>query len=106
MRILLLILLTTLLQAAEAGGGGAIALGRHAVAALLNASNPDVESGQTEAEVKAIVQNAYATGDFEGAKDILEDINEQGCPLGGSSATTGGGNANANANKNSKGKNK
>ena len=92
----------TLLEAASAGGGGATALGRHAVAALLNAAHGDVDSGQTTADVIALVQSAYNSGDFEAAKDTLEDINEQGCPLGGSSATTGGGNSNPNANAKSK----
>ena len=32
-------------------------------------------------EVIAIVQEAYATGDFETAKDLLESENERGCPL-------------------------
>ena len=80
----------TLGEAVGLGGGGEFALQRHAVAALLNASSPDVDSGQTTADVIAIVQAAYDSGDFEGAKDELEDVNEQGCPLGGSSATTGG----------------
>ena len=48
----------TLLQALQAGGGGQNALARHAVAALLNASNPDVSSDFTTAEVIAIVQEA------------------------------------------------
>ncbi len=35
----------------------------------------------TEAEIIALVQDAWATGDFETAKDILEDENETACPL-------------------------
>jgi hypothetical protein len=31
----------------------------------------------------ALVQGAYASGNFESAKNILEGQNEQGCPLGG-----------------------
>ena len=90
----------TLLEAVGAGGGGEIALQRHAVAALLNAAHGDVDSGQTVQDVIDVVQDAYDTGDFEDAKDELEDINEQGCPLSGTSATTGGGNPNANSRKN------
>jgi hypothetical protein len=71
----------TLLGALKQGGGGEKALGRHAVAALLNSSNPDVSYAFTSAEVIAIVQDAYATGDFEEAKNQLADENEQGCPL-------------------------
>ena len=71
----------TLLEALETGGGGEKALGRHAVAALLNAANPGVSYYYTKDEVMAMVQNAYGTGDFEGIKDLFEAQNEQGCPL-------------------------
>jgi hypothetical protein len=71
----------TLLQALKQGGGGEIALGRHAVAALLNSVNPDVSFEFTAAEVIAIVQDAYATGNFRAAKNLLQDQNESGCPL-------------------------
>lgn len=50
----------TLLQVASNGGGGLNALGRHAVAALLNASSPDVNYGfATPAEVIAAFNAAY-----------------------------------------------
>ena len=71
----------TLLEAAAAKGGGEKALARHATAALLNSANPDVDYEYSTAEVIALVQDAYATGDFEGAKDTLEYQNELGCPL-------------------------
>ena len=72
----------TLLDALNAGGGGVNALMRHAVAALLNASNPDVDSDFTVAEVIALVQAALAPGgDIEGTKNLLAAANEQGCPL-------------------------
>ncbi len=71
----------TLGQAVRFGGGGRYALARHAVAALLNSANPDVEYQFTTTEVIELVQDAYETGDFEDAKDILEDANEEGCPL-------------------------
>ncbi len=71
----------TLLGAAQQGGGGEKALGRHAVAALLNAANPGVDYAFTESEVIAMVQQAYASGDFEGIKNTLEAENELGCPL-------------------------
>jgi hypothetical protein len=71
----------TLVEALRLGGGGVNAMARHAVAALLNAANDDVSYDLTEAEVIAAVQAAEASGDFEGAKDLFEDFNEQGCPL-------------------------
>jgi hypothetical protein len=71
----------SLLDAVWLGGGGEFALARHAVAALLNASNPDVNYSFTAAEVIAGVQAAYASGDFEGFKDDLDFANNAGCPL-------------------------
>jgi hypothetical protein len=69
----------TLLQVLKQGGGGEIALARHAVAALLNACySLDFYS---PSEVISMVQGAYASGDFESAKNILEYANELGCPL-------------------------
>jgi len=72
----------TLLQALETGGGGEKALARHAVAALLDASNPGVGYPYDVAWVKAIVQPAYAWPfDYETAKNLLEEQNELYCPL-------------------------
>ncbi|RMH15160.1 MAG: hypothetical protein D6696_21430, partial [Acidobacteria bacterium] len=71
----------TLLEALETGGGKFKALNRHAVAALLNTTNPGVSYAFTGAEVLSIVQTAYATGDWASAKDQLEAENERGCPL-------------------------
>jgi len=72
----------TLLQVLWQGGGGLKALGRHAVAALLNAASADVEYDMSVEDVIAAFNEAYASGDYEGAKMELEDFNEQGCPLG------------------------
>ena len=55
----------------------------HAVAALLNASSPDVDYPYTEGEVIALVQ-AAAMGtllDQESQKNIFEVANESNCPL-------------------------
>jgi hypothetical protein len=71
----------TLLEALKTGGGGAKALGRHAAAAYLNALSPDVDYYYTPEQVIALVQEAYATGDFEAAKDLLAYQNEIFCPL-------------------------
>jgi len=78
----------TLLEVLKTGGGGEKALGRHAVAALLNASNLDVGYLYTVDEVIAIVQGAYNSGDFETAKNQLEVQNELDCPLGRGPAGT------------------
>ena len=75
----------TLLGALQQGGGGEKALGRHAVAALLNSTNSNVSFAFTTDEVIQIVQDAYASGDFQWAKNQLAAENEQGCPLNNSS---------------------
>ncbi len=62
-------------------GGGSKALDRQAVAALLNATNPNVNYFYTSAEVKAMVQNAYETKDYTTATDLLKKYNNMGCPL-------------------------
>jgi hypothetical protein len=72
-----------LADAVRLGGGGENALIRHAVAGLLNASSPDVDYFYTEAEIIAMVQNAYAQGDYEAAKDLFEAQNSDDtfCPI-------------------------
>jgi hypothetical protein len=71
----------TLEEALNQGGGGIKALGRHAVAALLNSAHPGVAYPLTSADVITLVQNAVATGDYETTKDLLAGYNEAGCPL-------------------------
>ncbi|HUS70129.1 MAG TPA: hypothetical protein VM075_05040, partial [Anaerolineae bacterium] len=74
----------TLLKALGTGGGGEKALGRHAVAALLNAvANSGVDYLYSTADVIHMVQVAYDTGDFEGIKDLFAGENEAYCPLDG-----------------------
>jgi hypothetical protein len=73
-----------LLDALKAKGGGENALGRHAVAALLNAAKfgeayPYPVNGVDG--IVDMVQTAYASGDFETAKDLFAAANEAGCPL-------------------------
>jgi hypothetical protein len=70
----------SLLAALESGGGGENALGRQAVAALLNAAHPGIDYFYSEYEVIDIVQDAYDTGEFERAKDLLEE-HISPCPL-------------------------
>jgi hypothetical protein len=73
----------TLLEVLKQGGGGLKALGRHTVAALLNASNPDVSYDLTTDEVIDAFNDVYpgSKGDYEELKDVFEGFNEQGCPL-------------------------
>ncbi len=70
----------TLVEAADANGGQENALARHAVAALLNASS-SVDYYYTEADIINMVQAAFASGDYNGTKDLFEYQNELGCPL-------------------------
>lgn len=85
----------TLLNALGLNGGGEKAMIRHAVAALLNASNLGVDYYAAVANVIAKVQAAYGTGSFEPTKDEFAAQNEKGCPLnrnpGDSSTVSGGG---------------
>lgn len=69
----------TLLQVVSNGSGGLSALGRHTVAALLNAASPDVDYGMTAGDVIAAFNAAYASGDYETQKNIFEGYNERGC---------------------------
>lgn len=73
----------TLLEALRLPGGPEAALAREAVAALLNAAHPEVEFGLTEEQVIAVVEEAFHTGDYEAAKNRLEEYNTGcgECPL-------------------------
>ena len=74
----------TLVDVAWARGGGVNALGRHAVAALLNAAHSDIDYDLTEAQVIDAFNTAYATGDrraMNEQKDIFDLLNNQGCEL-------------------------
>jgi hypothetical protein len=71
----------TLLQALQANGGGQAALGRIAVAALLDSTS--LNFSYTPEEVIQMVQDAYATGDYVTAKNTLESewVPTENCPL-------------------------
>jgi hypothetical protein len=74
----------TLLEALGLNGGGANALARHAVAALLDSTNSDVDYGMTTLEVIALVKTALDSGDatlIEATKNKLAALNERRCPL-------------------------
>jgi hypothetical protein len=64
-------------------GGGLDALGRHMVAALLNAANPDVDYGMTAAQVIDKFNAVYpgSKNAYEALKDEFERANERHCPL-------------------------
>ena len=59
------------------GGGDELALARHAVAALLNARDPDVNFIFDEEGLKALV----ASGDPELAERVVTSTNGFSCPL-------------------------
>jgi hypothetical protein len=74
----------TLLEVLSQGGGGVRALGRHAVAALLNASSPEVDYELTEVEVLLSVNEELTNGteaSIELLKNDLDLFNNEGCPL-------------------------
>jgi hypothetical protein len=83
----------TLEQVVQNGGGGLNALGRHTVAALLNAASPEVDYGMTPAEVVAAFNAAFASGSFEAQKNIFEGYNERGCSVDKSGTTSSSGDA-------------
>ncbi|MEN8205343.1 MAG: hypothetical protein ABFS24_04940 [Pseudomonadota bacterium] len=72
-------------QVLRAKGGGIYALGRHTVAALLNAANPDVDYGMTAADViddfNAVFPGTKA--EYTAQKNIFAEANELGCPING-----------------------
>ena len=72
----------TLLQVLQQGGGGLNALGRHTVAALLNAAAEDVSYDLGFLEVIQSFNAAYPGNncDYQTLKDLFQDLNEQGCP--------------------------
>ena len=72
------------MQTVRRGGGQLRALGRHMVAALLNAGHPEIDYPWTEAEIIAAVQAAVESGDadqIESLKDELDAMNNLGCEL-------------------------
>lgn len=77
-------------EAVQLRGGGDAALVRTSVAALLNASSEAVGYDLTVAEIIAQVQAAFGTDGAEALKDRLDQLNNQGCPLGGGNDDTVG----------------
>lgn len=71
----------TLLQVVNNPGPPKQQLGRMAVAALLNAASPGVDFDLTTAEVIAAFNAAWASGEYNETKNMLDRLNNQGCPL-------------------------
>jgi hypothetical protein len=71
----------TLLEVLNLGGGGYEALGRHAVAALLNTANSGVDYGLSSAQVIKLVQEAVKSGDPSPLHTQFEKMNESGCSI-------------------------
>lgn len=91
----------TLREVLQLRGGGLNALGRHTVAALLNAAHDEVAYGMTVDEVVQAFNQAYAgtptrfkkrshkrshlarrhRDRYEDLKNLFEEYNERGCPL-------------------------
>jgi hypothetical protein len=71
----------SLLEVMNLGGGGLNALGRHVVAALLNAASADVDYDLSVAQVIAAFNAVYPGGDYEALKNQLQGFNEQVCPI-------------------------
>jgi hypothetical protein len=70
----------TLLEVLGQGGGGLKALGRHAVAALLNAAY-GLDYGMTAQQIIDAFNAAVPDGDIEGLLGDLVAANESSCPL-------------------------
>ncbi|MEO7173821.1 SdrD B-like domain-containing protein [Flavobacterium sp.] len=83
----------TLLEALNLGGGGIYNLARQGVAALLNACSGEVEYAGYEDDPQSVidaVNNAYENGKTTSGSlaSQLDVLNNTGCPLGGTRATS------------------
>lgn len=70
----------SLLEALELRGGGVNALARHAAAAALNGAT-SVDYAYSLSMVQSLVNDALSSGEYDAAKDDLEEANEAYCPL-------------------------
>ena len=73
----------TLLDVLWLGGGGLSALGRHTVAALLNAASEKVSYDLTASEVIDMFNDVYpgSKNDYQEVHSAFADFNERVCPL-------------------------
>jgi hypothetical protein len=72
----------TLVQVLSQGGGGLNALGRHTVAALLNAASSGVSFELSTADVISRFNAVFPGANYERLKNEFERLNERRCPLG------------------------
>jgi hypothetical protein len=72
----------TLMEALNGNGGGVTALARHAVAAILNACDPDIAYPVGVGEIIDVVAGVLDLGEphITEVKDILDEFNNFGCP--------------------------
>ncbi|MHC5023750.1 MAG: hypothetical protein ACYTGG_07545, partial [Planctomycetota bacterium] len=95
--------LTVLSQpaSAEPGPNSLNSLGRHTVAALLNAAAGGVDFNLTPGEVISLFNDAYpgTDADYLALKDFFAGLNELGCPIGSPvvNIAAGGGTAQASS---------
>lgn len=73
----------TLLQAVNQPRGQLNALGRQAVAALLNAAHPNIDFPLTVNQVIQRFQTAFDSGVYGPTTDFFEELNTAFCPLRG-----------------------
>ncbi|UJH89785.1 T9SS type A sorting domain-containing protein [Antarcticibacterium sp. 1MA-6-2] len=79
----------TLLEVLNLGGGGINNLGRQSVAALLNTCSSEVEYYYTnQLELIAYVNSNFSRRLAGAAGTYLDELNNAGCPLGGTQATS------------------
>ncbi len=71
----------TLLDVVNNPGPPVRQVGRMAVAALLNAASPGVDFDLTTAGVISAFNAAWASGEYNTTKNMLDELNNQGCPL-------------------------
>ncbi|HVR76484.1 MAG TPA: hypothetical protein VMT52_19295, partial [Planctomycetota bacterium] len=73
----------TLLAVLKLRGGGLNALGRHTVAALLNAASGGVSFDLSAGEVIDAFNDAFpgSASSYESLKNMFDRLNNQGCPL-------------------------
>lgn len=71
----------TLLQVLQQGGGKLIALGRHTVAALLNAASSGVDYPLSVQQVINAFNAGFPASNYGPLKGRFEELNQAGCPL-------------------------
>ncbi|WP_161622657.1 SprB repeat-containing protein [Cesiribacter andamanensis] len=78
----------TFLQVLNLQGGGIYNLARQSVAALLNACHPNVDYELSTSAIIEGVNAAFLNGTAGAYATYLDGLNNAGCPLGGTPATT------------------